>query len=241
MHLFPAIDLRAGQVVRLRKGDYDQMTVYGDDPVAVAGDFYSRGARHLHLVDLDGAKDGTTANFEVIRQIAAGVEMETQVGGGIRDEERILRYLDGGLDRVILGTVAAENFAFVEEMVKKYGSQIAVGVDARGGLVAVRGWLETTDIPAFAFCRRCYEAGVTTVIYTDIERDGLLAGSNLTAYRALSAMQGLRLIASGGVSSYADLDCLASYGLYGAILGKAMYDGRLPLATALARLEGMAR
>lgn len=238
MHLLPAIDLRDGHVVRLTQGDYDRMTVYDSDPVAVARSFAEQGATHVHLVDLDGAKDGALVNDGIIREIVATSGLEAQVGGGIRDEERIQNYLDAGLERVILGTVAAENFDFVEEMVAKYGDHIAVGVDARNGYVAVRGWLKTTSLAAMDFCKRCREACVKTIIYTDIERDGLLSGANLSAYRALSEIEGLQVIASGGVSSFDDLDALASYDLYGAIIGKAMYDGRLHLAEAICHMKG---
>lgn len=238
MKLFPAIDLRGGKAVRLLYGDYDRMTVYGDDPVETALRFHAQGAGYLHVVDLDGAKDGTPVNASVIQRIAKEVGMFLQVGGGIRDEERIVSYLDSGVDRVVLGTVAVRNFNFVEQMVRKYGAAIAVGVDARAGRVAVSGWLEETELDSLTFCRRCAEAGVQTVIYTDIGRDGALLGSNLPVYQSLGGIPGLQIVASGGVSSLDELRTLATGGTYGAIVGKALYEGVLDLKDCLVAAEG---
>ena len=237
MEIFPAIDLSGGKVVRLTRGDYDQMTVYGDDPAAVAAEFWRAGARNLHVVDLDGAKDGTTANQQAVRQILAAVDMFVEVGGGIRNEERIRQYLDLGAGRVILGTVAAKDPEFLREMAAKYGDKIAVGIDARGGRVAVSGWLEETGLETAEFCRFCRDIGVRTAIVTDIDKDGVLGGANVELYRELTAIEGLDIIASGGVSSQSDLDALAAAGVAGAIIGKALYNGNLDLAECLAGAE----
>lgn len=233
MQIFPAIDLRGGQVVRLYQGDYDQMTVYGADPCAVARDFLAAGARYLHVVDLDGALDGTLANFESIAAIARQGGLYIEVGGGIRDEERIRRYLDLGVGRCILGTIAVKDFAFTERMVQKYGDRIAVGVDARDGYVAVSGWKELSAERGVDFCRRLRDAGVKTVIYTDISRDGAEQGTNLDLYRELAKIDGLDITASGGVSSLTELRELQQIGTKAAILGKALYTGRLNLKTVI--------
>ena len=233
MQIFPAIDLSGGQVVRLYQGDYDRMTVYGQDPCATARDFLAAGARHLHVVDLDGAKDGTLANQESIAAIARQGGLFIEVGGGIRTEDRIRQYLDLGVSRCILGTVAVKDFAFTARMAEKYGSQIAVGVDARDGFVAVNGWKELSAERGVDFCRRLHEAGVQTVIYTDISRDGAEQGTNLAVYRQLSQISGLNVTASGGVSSLEELRELETIGVRAAILGKALYTGRLDLKTVM--------
>ena len=233
MQIFPAIDLRGGQVVRLYQGDYDQMTVYGSDPCAVARDFMAAGAKYLHVVDLDGAKDGTLANFDTIAAIARQGGLYLEVGGGIRTEERIRRYLDLGVGRCILGTIAVRDFAFTERMARKYGDRIAVGVDARDGFVAVSGWKELSAERGVDFCRRLRDAGVKTVIYTDISRDGAEQGTNLDLYRELAAIHGLDITASGGVSSLTELRELQRIGTKAAILGKALYTGRLDLKTVI--------
>ena len=237
MQIIPAIDLSGGQVVRLYQGDYDKMTVYGQDPCAVARDFIAAGAKYLHVVDLDGARDGTLANFDSIAAIARQGGLYIEVGGGIRDEERIRRYLDLGAERVILGTVAVRNFDFTARMAKTYGSHIAVGVDARDGYVAVNGWKELSQERGVDFCRRLYAAGVGTVIYTDISRDGAEQGTNLALYRELTAIRGLNIIASGGVSFEEELLELRDMGVWGAILGKALYTGKLDLARAVRLAE----
>nr|WP_325297232.1 1-(5-phosphoribosyl)-5-[(5-phosphoribosylamino)methylideneamino]imidazole-4-carboxamide isomerase [uncultured Dysosmobacter sp.] len=237
MQIFPAIDLRGGQVVRLYQGDYDKMTVYGQDPCAVARDFIAAGAKYLHVVDLDGAKDGTLANFETIAAIARQGGLYIEVGGGIRTEDRIRQYLDLGVGRCILGTVAVKDFAFTARMAEKYGERIAVGVDARDGYVAVNGWKELSGERGVDFCRRLYAAGVTAVIYTDISRDGAESGTNLDLYRELAEIKGLRVTASGGVSSLAELEELKRTGTHAAILGKALYTGRLDLKTVIAAVQ----
>lgn len=237
MHILPAIDLQNGQVVRLYQGDYSQKTVYSADPCAVARGFAAAGARQLHVVDLDGAKDGSLANFETVAALAAQGGLAIEVGGGIRTEERVRRYLELGAARVILGTAAAQNPAFAREMAETYGERIAVGVDARGGRVATHGWLETSALDGVAFCEQLARAGVRTVIYTDISRDGAEQGTNLALYRRLTRIPGLRVIASGGVSSLAEIRALAGMGAWGAILGKALYTGRLDLSEALAAAQ----
>ena len=233
MQIFPAIDLSGGQVVRLYQGDYDQMTVYGQDPCAVARDFLAAGATYLHVVDLDGAKDGTLANFDTIAAIVRQGGLSIEVGGGIRDEDRIRRYLDLGVGRCILGTIAVKDFPFTARMAQLYGAKVAVGVDARDGFVAISGWKELSRERGVDFCRRLYKAGVGTVIYTDISRDGAERGTNLALYRELSAINGLNVTASGGVSSLDELRELQRIGTSAAILGKALYTGRLDLKTVI--------
>lgn len=236
MKIFPAIDLRDGKVVRLFQGDYDQMTVYSQDPAEVAKGFKEKGAENLHLVDLDGAKDGRLVNFDTIRTITQQVDMFVEVGGGIRDEERIRQYLDVGVGRVILGTVAVREPEFLEEMVKKYGEKIAVGVDARDGYVAVNGWKEITDKKGIEFCRYLRDIGVKTVIYTDISRDGGLQGTNMEVYRQLNKVRGLDIVASGGISFEEEITALKDV-VSAAILGKAVYSGKLDLERAVKLAE----
>lgn len=235
MKLFPAIDLRGGQAVRLYQGDYDQMTVYNPDPADQARAFAAAGAKYLHVVDLDGAKDDTTANLPAIARIAAESDLYIEVGGGIRDEERILRYLDLGVSRCILGTVAVRDFDFTARMARKYGDKIAVGVDMKDGLVAVAGWKEVTPEPGVAFCRRLAEAGVKAVIATDISRDGTMQGTNMDLYRELLTIPGLEITASGGIAKMEELDTLQTMGCHAAILGKSVYTGAIDLAEAVRR------
>lgn len=233
MQIFPAIDLRGGQVVRLYQGDYDRETVYGADPCAQARAFLDAGARYLHVVDLDGARDGTTANFDSIAALAKQGGLYIEAGGGVRTEERICRYLDLGVSRCILGTIAVKDFEFTARMAQKYGDQIAVGVDARDGYVAVNGWKELSREKGVDFCRRLRDAGVKAVIYTDISRDGAGRGTNLELYEELAQLQGLEITASGGVSSLEELRRLERMGVRAAILGRALYDGRLDLRTVI--------
>ena len=233
MQIFPAIDLRGGQVVRLYQGDYDQETVYGADPRAQARKFLDAGARYLHVVDLDGARDGTLANFDSIAAIAKQGGLYIEVGGGIRTEERVRRYLDLGVGRCILGTIAVKDFDFTIRMARTYGDRIAVGVDARDGYVAVNGWKELSRERGVDFCRRLRDAGVRTVIYTDISRDGAGRGTNLELYEELVRIEGLDITASGGVSTLEELRRLEAMGVRAAILGKALYDGRLDLRTVV--------
>lgn len=234
MDIFPAIDISGGEVVRLQQGDYGQVTRYTISPLEAAGDFQSQGARFLHVVDLDGAKTGETTNFDTISQIAAASGLFMEVGGGIRDEERICKYLDAGAGRVILGTAALRQPQFLRRMVEKYGSKIAVGVDARDGKVAVSGWLDVTDVDSLDFCKQLSEWGVQTVIYTDIATDGMLSGPNREIYPKLTAIPRLDIVASGGVTSLDDVIALRKSGCRAAIIGKALYSGKIDLAKALA-------
>jgi phosphoribosylformimino-5-aminoimidazole carboxamide ribotide isomerase len=237
MQIFPAIDLRGGNVVRLCQGDYDKMTVYGSDPCAAAREFLAAGAEFLHVVDLDGARDGAPANFAAIAALAGQGGLYLEVGGGIRNEERIVQYLESGVNRVILGTAAIRDFPFTARMAQRYGDRVAVGVDARDGLVAVNGWRELSEENGVDFCRRLFEAGVGSVIYTDISRDGAEQGTNLAVYRALAEIRGLNVTASGGISSLEELRELQAIGTHAAILGKALYTGRLDLKAALAAVR----
>ena len=233
MQLYPAIDLRGGQVVRLFQGDYDKMTVYGSDPAAQAAAFAAAGAQCLHVVDLDGAKDGTLANYSSIASIAAQSGLFVEVGGGIRTQERIEKYLSLGVGRCILGTIAVQDFDFTARMAKEYGSRIAVGVDARDGYVAINGWKELSREKGVDFCKRLFDAGVEAVIYTDISRDGAMQGTNLELYRELRGIEGLQITASGGISSLDELETLEAMGIDAAILGKSLYTGAIDLAEAV--------
>ena len=233
MILFPAIDLYDGKAVRLYKGDYQQMTVYSEHPAKIALDFTACGADHIHLVDLAGARDGTTPNLETVCAIKAASGAFCEIGGGIRSMEVVRRYFDAGLDRVILGTAAVTDPAFLKEAVGVYGDRIAVGVDLKDGFVAVKGWTETTALTAEDFCADMKTLGVTTLIVTDISRDGAMQGTNLGLYQDLSAKFNLNITASGGVSSLDDVRRLAGMGLYGAIIGKAYYTGALNLKEAI--------
>lgn len=233
MLIFPAIDLYDGKAVRLYKGDYNQMTVYNDDPLAVARDFKASGATHLHVVDLAGARDGGTPNLETVAALARESGLFTEVGGGIRSIEVVDRYLAAGVDRVILGTAAVKDPPFLKEALARYGEKIAVGVDIRDGLVAIKGWTEVSEWNAMDFCATMQELGVKTIICTDISKDGAMKGANHELYRTLSERFSLDIIASGGVSSLEDVKKLAEKGLYGAIVGKAYYTGAISLARAI--------
>lgn len=233
MELFPAIDLIGGCAVRLIKGDYAQKTVYSENPAAVAASFSEAGARYLHVVDLEGARDGGTPNLETIRKIVAAAGLSVEVGGGIRSEEVIRRYLDAGVFRVILGTAAVQDPDFLAAMVEKYREKIAVGVDIKDGFVAIKGWTEVSKESCFDFCGRLEALGVKTIICTDISRDGLLSGTNLELYREMAGRFSVDLVASGGVSTLDDVRTLKDMGIYGAILGKALYTGAIDLGEAV--------
>lgn len=237
MIIFPAIDLKDGKVVRLHQGDYDQMTIYSQDPLAVAKSFKEAGATHLHVVDLDGARGGTPENFKMVEGLIRASGLEVQVGGGIRSRERIETYLNLGAKRVILGTAAVTDPEFLKAMVALFGDAIAVGVDVKDGLAAINGWEETTSINGVEFCKSLAELGVKTVIYTDIAKDGGLQGTNLDAYRELSHIKGLNVIASGGISFEEEIVALKDM-VYGAILGKALYSGMLDLNRCVRLAEG---
>lgn len=233
MEIFPAIDLYGGKAVRLYKGDYAQMTVYSDDPVQVAKDFAACGARNIHIVDLEGAKNGDTPNLSVVCGIKAKSGLFCEVGGGVRNMKVVDRYMEAGIDRVILGTAALKDAAFLQAAVAKYGERIAVGVDLKGGFVAVKGWTETSNMPAFDFCENMQKIGVKTIICTDISKDGAMQGCNLSLYRELSEKFTMQIIASGGVSSMEDVKKLAEMDIYGAIIGKAYYTGAVDLKEAI--------
>lgn len=233
MYIYPAIDLYGGKAVRLFKGDYDQMTVYSDDPVSVAKDFAAAGASHIHLVDLEGAKIGKPANLDTIRAIVETTGLFAEVGGGIRDMETVDSYLSIGVSRVILGTAAVKDPDFLHAALQKYGEKIAVGVDLKDGYVAIKGWTETSDLKAEEFFEKMQKLGVKTIICTDISRDGAMKGTNRALYRALSEKFDIDLIASGGVSSMEDVEALAQMKLHGAIIGKAYYIGAIDLKQAV--------
>lgn len=233
MKIFPAIDLYGGKAVRLFKGDYSKMTVYSENPLEVARDFEQKGAEFIHLVDLEGAKDGTTPNFETVKSIAENTRLFTEIGGGIRSMETVEKYLGAGVDRVILGTAAVENQDFLKAAVNKYGEKIAVGVDIKDGFVAVKGWTEASSYSCFDFYEKMRETGVKTLICTDISKDGAMQGTNRELYRELAEKFDIDIVASGGVSTLDDIKALKKLGLYGAIIGKAYYIGAIDLKKAL--------
>lgn len=234
MNLFPAIDLYGGKAVRLYKGNYDEMTVYSDDPVSVAKDFEAQGAKFIHLVDLEGAKTGETPNLNIVQKIVSHTNLFAEIGGGIRSMEVIEKYLAAGVSRVILGTAAVKNEAFLREAVEKYGKAVAVGVDIRDGYVAIHGWTENSQLYYTDFMQKLIEIGVETVIVTDISRDGAMKGTNRSLYAELSEkFPNINVIASGGVSSLDDVKALAEMNIYGAIIGKAYYTGAIDLAEAV--------
>ena len=238
MKIFPAIDIKDGKVVRLKYGDYGQMCTYSQTPFKALASFAADGADHVHIVDLDGAKDGYPVNFALISRLTAAPGFFSEVGGGIRTLESIQSYLTYGAGRVILGTAALQNRELLQQAVELYGSRLAVGVDARDGKVAVEGWLHTSGQDSYSFCRELQELGVEAVIYTDISRDGAMEGCNMAAYEKLSRIEGLRITASGGISSLKEIAALRDMGIDAAILGKALYNGTLKLADVLAVAEG---
>ena len=233
MIILPAIDLFDNKAVRLYKGDYAQMTVYSDDPLSVAKDFARQGAKYIHMVDLEGAKDGTTPNLSVVRQVAEQTDLFVEIGGGIRSMETVEKYLSVGVGRVILGTAAIQDRAFLSEAVAKYGEKLAVGADIKDGYLAIKGWLEKSGVTLSDFMQDMQGLGVKTVICTDISRDGAMRGTNLELYKQLSAQFSMQIIASGGVSSIVDVKELRQMELYGAIIGKAYYTGDIRLDEAL--------
>ena len=233
MLIFPAIDLYDGKAVRLYKGDYAQMTVYSENPPEIAETFCQQGADCLHLVDLEGAKTGETPNLDTIKRIRAAAPLFIEVGGGVRSMAVVERYLEAGIDRVILGTAAVTDPAFLREAVETYKERIAVGVDIKDGKVAIRGWTEKSGLDAFDFCRELQSIGVRTIICTDISKDGAMQGTNRALYGELSKTFSLNIVASGGVSSIDDIKALRALDLYGAIIGKAYYTGAIDLKEAL--------
>ena len=233
MLIYPAIDLYTGKAVRLYKGDYAQMTVYSTDPVSVARDFQRCGATRIHLVDLEGAKSGTTPNLDTVLAIKAATGLFCEIGGGIRSMDVVRRYLDAGIDRVILGTAAVTGEAFLRDAVTAYGERIAVGIDILDGFVAIKGWTEKSREKALDFCGKMQVLGVKTLICTDISKDGAMEGTNHSLYRELQQRFDMNIIASGGVSSLEDVKKLAELDVHGAIIGKAYYTGAIDLKTAI--------
>ena len=233
MIIFPAIDLYEGKAVRLLRGEYDKMTVYSENPIEIARDFEEKGATHIHMVDLEGAKTGETPNIEIVKQIATETSLFVEIGGGIRSMETVDKYIKAGVDRVILGTAAVENRDFLCEAVKKYGEKIAVGADIKDGFVAIKGWLEKSQFSCFEFCEEMQKIGVKTLICTDISKDGAMQGTNLELYKELSQRLDMQIVASGGVSDMENVIKLRAMKIYGAIIGKAYYTGAIDLKEAI--------
>lgn len=235
MRIYPAIDIIDGACVRLERGDYSKKTKFADDPCEVAKKWESDGGEFIHIVDLDGAKSGTMPNFELICRIAAAVNVPIEVGGGIRSMEAVEKYLGGGVERVIIGTSALSNPEFVGEAVRRFGAGIAVGIDAKDGMAAVNGWEEVSSVPAVELAKKMSGMGVKNIIYTDIATDGMLNGPNVAAMAEMvSAVPDVNIIASGGVTSAEDVAALLETGVEGAIIGKALYTGRITVAAAMA-------
>lgn len=233
MNIFPAIDLYDKKAVRLFKGDYNQMTIYSENPIEIAIDFESKGAKFIHMVDLEGAKDGTTPNLEIVAQVANQTGLFVEIGGGIRSMETLDKYFECGADRAILGTVAVTDEGFLKEAVSKYGDKIAVGADVKDGYIAIKGWLEKSEFTLDAFFEKMQKIGVKTIICTDISKDGAMRGTNLKMYEELSKKYSLDIVASGGVSTIDDVKELRKMNLYGAIIGKAYYTGAIDLEEAI--------
>ena len=237
MIIYPAIDIYDGKAVRLVRGDYEQMTVYNNDPVSAAQSFIDSGATALHIVDLEGARDGKPANLETIKQIVSQTNLFVQVGGGIRTFETIDKYISIGVKRIILGTAAVADMQFLEQTVVKYGEMIAVSADIKDGIVAVSGWTELSEFDIYDFCKDIENIGIGTLICTDISKDGLLSGTNMQLYRELRQKLTIKLIASGGISTIDELKTLKTLGADGAILGKALYTGNIDLKEALSEIK----
>ena len=233
MIILPAIDLFHGQAVRLLRGDYSKMTVYDPEPVNTAMKFKSEGAQWIHVVDLEGAKSGEAVNIDTVMRIREACGLKCEAGGGVRNMAAVERYVNSGIDRVILGTSAVNDEEFLREAVKNFAERIAVGVDIKNGNVAVKGWLEDSGVNALAFCRKMQDIGVKTLISTDISRDGAMIGTNRSLYAELSKTLSINIIASGGVSSLDDVKALSSLGLHGAIIGKAYYTGAVKISEAI--------
>lgn len=237
MEIFPAIDLYDRKAVRLYKGDYNEMTVYSENPIEIARDFENSGAKFIHMVDLEGAKDGTTPNLEIVKQIANETDLFVEIGGGIRSMDTVKAYLESGVDRVILGTAAVTDEEFLIEAVKTYGDKIAVGIDIKDGFVAIKGWTEKSEYSTDEFFFKMQNIGVKYIICTDISKDGAMKGTNRELYKDLSEKFDVNITASGGVSSIDDITALRKLNLYGAIIGKAYYIGAIDIATALEAAE----
>ncbi|MGN0812788.1 MAG: 1-(5-phosphoribosyl)-5-[(5-phosphoribosylamino)methylideneamino]imidazole-4-carboxamide isomerase [Candidatus Coproplasma sp.] len=233
MKIFPAIDIIQGEVVRLKEGDYCKVKKYSVTPLDAALSFADKGAKYLHVVDLDGAKSGNADNANTIEKIVSKCDMFVEVGGGIRTLEQIQKYVDCGVKRVILGTVAVNDYSFVEKALNKFGSAVAVGVDALNEKVAINGWINKTEINSLEFCEKLKNSGVTNVIYTDISKDGMMNGTNLDIYKVLCQTQYPQITASGGISNIKEIEILKEFGIYGAILGKSLYEGAIDLSQAI--------
>ena len=233
MKIFPAIDLFEKKAVRLYKGDYAQMTVYSENPIEVAREFEKAGAEYIHMVDLEGAKNGTTPNLDIVKDIAENTSLFVEIGGGIRSMEVVKKYLDNGVGRVILGTSAVTDEAFLTKAVETYGEKIAVGADVKDGYIAIKGWVEKSQYSLEEFLSKMEKIGVKTIICTDISKDGAMKGTNLELYKDLNEKYSLDIIASGGVSSINDITALREMNMYGAIIGKAYYTGAINLKEAI--------
>ena len=233
MNVFPAIDLYDKKAVRLYKGNYEEMTVYSENPIEIAYDFESKGAKFIHMVDLEGAKNGTTPNIDIVKEVASKTSLFVEIGGGIRNIETVEKYLNAGVSRVILGTSAVTDEAFLKEAVSKYQEKIAVGADVKDGYIAIKGWIEKSQYSLDEFLSKMQKLGVKTVICTDISKDGAMKGTNLKLYKELSEKYSLDIVASGGVSTIDDIKALREMNLYGAIIGKAYYIGAIDLKEAI--------
>ncbi len=242
MQIWPAIDIRAGKCVRLRQGDYQQETVFGDNPAEMGMEFVRQGARCLHVVDLDGAKDGSTSNFDVICELAESVNVPIQVGGGVRDTETVKRYVDSGINRLIVGTRALNDPKWLTSIAQEWPNQIVLGLDARDGMVATDGWLSTSNVCATEFAGRVAQLPIAGIIYTDIAKDGMLEGPNFVALMEMNSAVDCPVIASGGVTSTDDVSELASYKMAGCIIGRALYEGLISIGSAIDAAEtGMSK
>jgi len=237
MKLFPAIDIKDKHAVRLSQGDFKQQKIYHNNPLEVAQNFQASGSEWLHMVDLDGAKDGVSENVEITREIISQTDLKVQLGGGIRTADHVKDWVDAGLTRVIIGSAAVGNLDFVAELVQQYGEKICIGVDAKNGKVATHGWLTDSGVDSFEFCKQLEKVGVQTIVYTDIAKDGMMQGPNFEAYKQLVKETDLNVIASGGVSSLDDLKRLSAIGVYGAIIGKSLYEGAFILEEAIVCLR----
>lgn len=240
MLIFPAIDILDGKAVRLLRGDYNQVTVYSERPWEIAEDFVSKGAKAIHIVDLDGAREGSAVNMDVVKKIACFPDVITEIGGGIRNQATVERYLDAGISRVILGTAALNDPVFLKDALKSYGERIVVGADLRDGKVAIKGWLEKSDKEGLDFLKELEDLGVRSVIVTDISRDGAMRGTNLEMYARIGNETSMQVTASGGVSTLEDVRALKQIGVWGAIIGKAYYTGAIDLEEAIKVAEGRA-
>ncbi|AFS78761.1 1-(5-phosphoribosyl)-5-[(5-phosphoribosylamino)methylideneamino] imidazole-4-carboxamide isomerase HisA [Gottschalkia acidurici 9a] len=233
MIIFPAIDMKDGKCVRLKQGMFDEVTVFGENPVEMAKKWEEKGGEFLHLVDLDGAKDGVPKNLDIIKEICKNINIPIQLGGGIRNKETVKLLLEAGVNRVILGTVAINNIGLLKELVNEYGEKIVVSIDAKDGLVAVDGWINVSEVKSIDLVKELESIGVKTIVYTDISKDGMMAGPNFEIYKTLQECVNIDVIASGGVSSIEDIRKLKEMNMYGAIVGKALYTGDIELEKAL--------